>query len=140
MTELIDKKTCQVLRKELQRVIEESKDYDSLNKQFDIKVGNASFDSHEVTFKLTLRLKNVESKYSMDLDRYADLYNVEPQKVADVHGIKYKLVGYRVKARKQPFIVLNLTNNKEYLFTEDMGKKFFGKGERISLSDKPLQF
>ena len=127
MTELIDKKTCQVLREELQRVIEESKDYDSLNKQFDIKVGNASFDSHEVTFKLTLRLKNVESKYSMDLDRYADLYNVEPQKVADVHGIKYKLVGYRVKARKQPFIVLNLTNNKEYLFTEDMGKRFFGK-------------
>ena len=127
MTEVIDKKTCQILREELQRVIEESKDYDSLNKQFDIKVGNASFDSHEVTFKLTLRLKNVESKYSMDLDRYADLYNVEPQKVADVHGIKYKLVGYRVKARKQPFIVLNLTNNKEYLFTEDMGKRFFGK-------------
>ena len=127
MTEVIDKKTCQVLREELQRVIEESKDYDSLNKQFDIKVGNASFDSHEVTFKLTLRLKNVESKYSMDLDRYADLYNVEPQKVADVHGIKYKLVGFRVKARKQPFIVLNLTNNKEYLFTEDMGKRFFGK-------------
>ena len=129
MTELIDKKTCQVLREELQRVIEESKDYDSLNNQFDIKVGNASFDSQEVTFKLTLRLKNVESKYSMDLDRYADLYDVVPQKGADVHGIKYKLVGYRVKARKQPFIVLNLTNNKEYLFTEDLGRKHFGKGE-----------
>jgi len=129
MTEVIDKKTCQVLRNELQRIIEESKDYDSLNNQFDIKVGNASFDSQEVTFKLTLRLKNAESKESMDLDRYADLYNVEPQKVADVHGIKYKLVGYRVKARKQPFIVLNLTNNKEYLFTEDMGKRFFKKGE-----------
>ena len=129
MTEVIDKKTCQILREELQRVIEESKDYDSLNKQFDIKVGNASFDNYEVTFKLTLRAKNIESKESMDLDRYADLYNVVPQKVADVHGIKYKLVGYRVKARKQPFIVLNLTNNKEYLFTEDMGKRFFRKGE-----------
>mgnify|MGYP003123371727 FL=1 len=129
MTEVIDKKTCQVLRNELQRIIEESKDYDSLNNQFDIKVGNASFDSQEVTFKLTLRLKNAESKESMDLDRYADLYNVVPQKVADVHGIKYKLVGYRVKARKQPFIVLNLTNNKEYLFTEDLGRKHFGKGE-----------
>ena len=104
-------------------------DLKALDDNYDITVGNASFDSHEVTFKLTLRLKNVESKYSMDLDRYADLYNVEPQKVADVHGIKYKLVGYRVKARKQPFIVLNLTNNKEYLFTEDMGKRFFRKGE-----------
>tara|TARA_R100001460_G_C3476712_1_gene167839 strand:+ start:195 stop:578 length:384 start_codon:yes stop_codon:yes gene_type:complete len=125
MTELIDKKTCQVLRNELQKVNDNS----SLNDKYDITVGNASFDSQEVTFKVTLRLKNVESKESMDLNRYADLYNVEPQKVADVHGIKYKLVGYRAKARKQPFIVLNLTNNKEYLFTEDMGKRFFKKGE-----------
>jgi len=125
MTEIIDKKTCQVLRNELQKVNDNS----SLNDKYDITVGNASFDSQEVTFKVTLRLKNVESKESMDLNRYADLYNVEPQKVADVHGIKYKLVGYRAKARKQPFIVLNLTNNKEYLFTEDMGKRFFKKGE-----------
>jgi len=125
MTDLIDKKTCQVLRNELQKVNDNS----SLNDKYDITVGNASFDSQEVTFKVTLRLKNVESKESMDLNRYADLYNVEPQKVADVHGIKYKLVGYRAKARKQPFIVLNLTNNKEYLFTEDMGKRFFKKGE-----------
>ena len=123
MTELIDKKTCQVLRNELQKVNDNS----SLSDKYDIKVGDCNFDGYEVTFKVTLRVKDVESKESMDLNRYADLYNVVPQKVADVHGIKYKLVGYRVKARKQPFIVLNLTNNKEYLFTEDMGKRFFGK-------------
>ena len=123
MPELIDKKTCQVLRKELQEVSDNS----SLSDKYDIKVGDCNFDGYEVTYKVTLRMKDVGSKESMDLDRYADLYNVEPQKVADVHGIKYKLVGFRVKARKQPFIVLNLTNNKEYLFTEDMGKRFFGK-------------
>ena len=123
MTELIDKKTCQVLRNELQKVNDNS----SLSDKYDIKVGDCNFDGYEVTYKVTLRMKDVGSKESMDLDRYADLYNVVPQKVADVHGIKYKLVGYRVKARKQPFIVLNLTNNKEYLFTEDMGKRFFGK-------------
>ena len=125
MTELIDKKTCQVLRNELQKVNDNS----SLSDKYDIKVGDCNFDGYEVTFKVTLRVKDIESKESMDLNRYADLYNVVPQKVADVHGIKYKLVGYRVKARKQPFIVLNLTNNKEYLFTEDMGKRFFRKGE-----------
>ena len=123
MTELIDKKTCQVLRNELQKVNDNS----SLSDKYDIKVGDCNFDGYEVTYKVTLRMKDIQSKESMDLDRYANLYEVEPQKVADVHGIKYKLVGYRVKARKQPFIVLNLTNNKEYLFTEDMGKRFFGK-------------
>ena len=125
MTELIDRKTCQVLRNELQEVNDNS----SLSNKYDIKVGDCNFDGYEVTYKVTLRVKDIESKYSMDLDRYADLYDVVPQKVADVHGIKYKLVGYRVKARKQPFIVLNLTNNKEYLFTEDLGRKHFGKGE-----------
>ena len=125
MTEVIDKKTCQVLRKELQEVNDNS----SLSNKYDIKVGDCNFDGYEVTYKVTLRMKDVGSKESMDLNRYANLYNVVPQKVADVHGIKYKLVGYRVKARKQPFIVLNLTNNKEYLFTEDLGRKHFKKGE-----------
>ena len=129
MTKVLNKQIIRELRDTLQRCLDHklSEIASWVEDGYDIKVGNASFDNYEVTFKLTLRAKDVESKESMDLNRYADLSNVEPQKVADVHGIKYKLVGYRVKARKQPFIVLNLTNNKEYLFTEDMGKRFFGK-------------
>ena len=136
MTEL-NKQTVKDLRVKLMNVFEVAphtpilveEDLKALDDNYNITVGNASFDNYEVTFKLTLRAKNVESKESMDLNRYADLYNVVPQKVADVHGIKYKLVGYRVKARTNPFIVLNLQNNQEYVFTEDMGKRFFGKGE-----------
>ena len=136
MTEL-SKQIVKDLRVKLMNVFEVAphtptlveEDLKALDDNYDVTVGNASFDSQEVTFKLTLRLKNAERKESMDLNRYANLYNVVPQKVADVHGIKYKLVGYRVKARKQPFIVLNLTNNKEYLFTEDLGRKHFKKGE-----------
>ena len=131
MTEVLNKKIIRELRDTLQRCLDYklSEIASWVEDRYDINVGNASFDNYEVTFKLTLRAKDVGSKESMDLDRYADLYNVVPQKVADVHGIKYKLVGYRVKARKQPFIVLNLTNNKEYLFTEDLGRKHFSKGE-----------
>ena len=129
MTKVLNKQIIRELRDTLQRCLDHklSEIASWVEDGYDIKVGNASFDNYEVTFKLTLRAKDVESKESMDLNRFAYLYNVEPQKVADVHGIKYKLVGYRVKARTQPFIVLNLTNNKEYLFTEDMGKRFFGK-------------
>ena len=131
MTEVLNKKIIRELRDTLQRCLDYklSEIASWVEDRYDINVGNASFDNYEVTFKLTLRAKDVESKESMDLNRFAYLYDVVPQKVADVHGIKYKLVGYRVKARKQPFIILNLTNNKEYLFTEDMGKRFFRKGE-----------
>ena len=131
MTEVLNKKIIREFRDTLQRCLDYklSEIASWVEDRYDINVGNASFDNYEVTFKLTLRAKEVESKESMDLNRFAYLYDVVPQKVADVHGIKYKVVGYRVKARKQPFIVLNLTNNKEYLFTEDMGKRFFRKGE-----------
>ena len=127
----LNKQTVKELRNTLQNFIDHklSEVASWVEDGYDIKVGDCNFDGYEVTYKVTLRVKDIESKESMDLNRYADLYNVIPQKVADVHGIKYKLVGYRVKARKQPFIVLNLTNNKEYLFTEDMGKRFFRKGE-----------
>ena len=131
MTEVLNKKIIRELRDTLQRCLDHklSEMASWVEDGYDINVGNASFDNYEVTFKLTLRAKDVESKESMDLNRFAYLYDVVPQKVADVHGIKYKLVGYRVKARTKPFIVLNLQNNQEYVFTEDMGKRFFGKGE-----------
>ena len=137
MTEVLNKKIIRELRDTLQRCLDYklSEIASWVEDRYDINVGNASFDNYEVTFKLTLRAKDVESKESMDLNRFAYLYDVVPQKVADVHGIKYKLVGYRVKARKQPFIVLNLTNNKEYLFTEDMGKRFFRKKRRIKIKN-----
>ena len=129
MTEVLNKKIIRELRDTLQRCLDYklSEIASWVEDRYDINVGNASFDNYEVTFKLTLRAKDVESKESMDLNRFAYLYDVVPQKVADVHGIKYKLVGYRVKARTKPFIVLNLQNNQEYVFTEDMGKRFFGK-------------
>ena len=131
MTEVLNKKIIRELRDTLQRCLDYklSEIASWVEDRYDINVGNASFDNYEVTFKLTLRAKDVESKESMDLNRFAYLYDVVPQKVADVHGIKYKLVGFRVKARTKPFIVLNLQNNQEYVFTEDMGKRFFGKGE-----------
>ena len=129
MTEVLNKKIIRELRDTLQRCLDYklSEIASWVEDRYDINVGNASFDNYEVTFKLTLRAKDVESKESMDLNRFAYLYDVVPQKVADVHGIKYKLVGYRVKARTKPFIVLNLQNNQEYVFTEDMGRRFFGK-------------
>ena len=131
MTEVLNKKIIRELRDTLQRCLDYklSEIASWVEDRYDINVGNASFDNYEVTFKLTLRAKDVESKESMDLNRFAYLYDVVPQKAADVHGIKYKLVGYRVKARTKPFIVLNLQNNQEYVFTEDMGKRFFKKGE-----------
>ena len=94
--------------------------------QFIVKVGKASFDDTEVTFKVNLRLKGAETREQKDLRTFAEMDNVDVSKIAEVRGEKYSLIGYRTKARSRPYIVQNLINNKEYIFTTDMAQKYFG--------------
>ena len=108
--------------KQIRQALQDSIEVDG----FDIKVGNASFDYDEVTFKLNLRIKGAETREQKDLRRFAELDNVDTAKIAEVRGEKYSLIGYRVKARSRPYIVQNLHDNKEYIFTTDMAQKYFG--------------
>ena len=94
--------------------------------QFIVKVGNASFDDTEVTFKVNLRLKGAETREQKDLRRFAEMDKVDTSKIAEVRGEKYSLIGYRRTARSRPYIVQNLHNDKEYIFTTDMAQKYFG--------------
>ena len=94
--------------------------------QFIVKVGNASFDDTEVTFKVNLRLKGAETREQKDLRRYAEMDKVDTSKIAEVRGEKYSLIGYRIKARSRPYIVQNLHNDKEYIFTTAQAQQYFG--------------
>jgi len=94
--------------------------------EFEVTVGNASFDDTEVTYKLNLRIKGAESREQRDLRTFAEMDNVDVSKIAEVRGDKYSLIGYRAKARSRPYIVQNLHNDKEYIFTTDMAQKYFG--------------
>ena len=94
--------------------------------QFIVKVGNASFDDTEVTFKVNLRLKGAETREQKDLRRYAEMDKVDTSKIAEVRGEKYSLIGYRRTARSRPYIVQNLHNDKEYIFTTAQAQQYFG--------------
>tara|TARA_R100000234_G_scaffold68733_1_gene42115 strand:- start:221 stop:613 length:393 start_codon:yes stop_codon:yes gene_type:complete len=108
--------------KQIRQALQDSIEVDG----FDITVGNASFDDSEVTFKLNLRIKGAETREQRDLRTFAEMDNVDVSKIAEVRGEKYSLIGYRVKARSRPYIVQNLHDNKEYIFTTDMAQKYFG--------------
>ena len=108
--------------KQIRQALQDSIEVDG----FDITVGNASFDDTEVTFKLNLRVKGAETREQRDLRTFAEMDNVDISKIAEVRGEKYSLIGYRTKARSRPYIVQNLINNKEYIFTTDMAQKYFG--------------
>ena len=94
--------------------------------QFIVKVGNASFDDTEVTIKVNLRLKGAETREQKDLRRFAEMDKVDTSKIAEVRGEKYSLIGYRRTARTRPYIVQNLHNDKEYIFTTALAQQYFG--------------
>ena len=94
--------------------------------EFEIKVGNASFDDTEVTFKVNLRLKGAETREQKDLRRFAEMDKVDTSKIAEVRGEKYSLIGYRRTAKTRPYIVQNLHNDKEYIFTTALAQQYFG--------------
>ena len=94
--------------------------------EFEITVGNASFDDTEVTFKVNLRLKGAETREQKDLRRFAEMDKVDTSKIAEVRGEKYSLIGYRRTAKTRPYIVQNLHNDKEYIFTTAQAQQYFG--------------
>ena len=120
---ILNRKIVKDLRETLQSHLLKNMD------EFEISVGNASFSDTEVTYKLNVRLKGAESREERDLRVFGEMDGVDTTKIADVQGIKYSLIGYNRKGRIRPYIVKNLDTSKDYLFTTDMVKKFFSKGE-----------
>jgi len=94
--------------------------------QFIVKVGNASFDDTEVTFKVNLRLKGAETREQRDLRTFAEMDKIDISKIGEMRGEKYSLIGYRRTAKTRPYIVQNLHNDKEYIFTTAQAQQYFG--------------
>ena len=120
---LLNKKIVKDLRDTLQTHL-----LKSIN-EFEVNVGNASFNDTEVTFKLNLRLKGAKTQSQKDLEDYAEIYKLDLTKIANLDGKDFSLSGYRRKARTKPFLIQDLKNGGEYIITTATAKKYFGKGE-----------
>ena len=108
--------------KQIRQALQDSIEVDG----FDIKVGNASFDDSEVTFKLNLRVKGAETREQRDLRTFAEMDKIDVSKIGEMRGEKYSLIGYRRTAKTRPYIVQNLHNDKEYIFTTAQAQQYFG--------------
>ena len=115
---LLNRQIVKELRVKLQDIIKMD--------EFEITVGNASFDDSEVTFKVNLRLKGAETREQKDLRRFAEMDKIDTSKIGEMRGEKYSLIGYRRTAKTRPYIVQNLHNDKEYIFTTAQAQQYFG--------------
>ena len=99
------------------------------------ELGNAVYDNDSIKFNgFRISIKgglsqeekalNEELKYR---NRWKREVSLDQTKIADLNGKKVSLVGYKPRARKNPFIVQDLTTSKKYIINEQTANKLFGK-------------
>jgi len=95
--------------------------------------GNGSYDSDSVKFngfRISLADSlNPEEKAlqgQIDLRRsYDGLVTLDDSIIAEDRGQHFKLVGFKPRARKKPFIIEDVTSGQRYICSESMAERMF---------------
>ena len=120
----MDRQEAKRLRVELDKVL---KAFDS---SYNVTIGNCSYNSTDATFKVTLAPEGALSKEERDLEYYADMYKVDPNKIGEMRDGQYSMVGFNSKARKNIFIIQKLSTGSKYVIDEYLARKYFGIEEK----------
>ena len=121
----MDRQEAKRLRAELNKVLEQ---FDS---SYSITIGNCSYNDTDATFKVTLAPEGVPSKEERDLEYFADMYKVDPNKIGEMRDGQYSMVGFNSKARKNIFIIQKLSTGSKYVIDEYVARKYFGMEEKV---------
>lgn len=122
------------LRNQLQTLLDNTKyigTAQGLN-DYTFELGNCSYSGGEATFKLKVLIKGGKSVEEQDLEQMARLDALDPDKTATIGGKPCKLVGYKAKARKLPWIIENLTDGSRYVIDDYTAKKYYGIVAEVS--------
>ena len=121
----------QVLDKELPKFLNEY--------GLSFELGNASYDDDSIKFngfRLSVEggLSITEKALKRELEgreQYDFLMSLDQTKIANMNSMKVKLVGFKPKARKKPFIVQDQDTSQEYIISEKNCEKLFGIKESV---------
>jgi hypothetical protein len=122
------------LRNQLQTLLDGTKyigTAQGLN-DYTFELGNCSYSGGEATFKLKVLIKGGKSIEEQDLEQMARLDALDTDKTATIGGKPCKLVGYKAKARKLPWIIENLTDGSRYVIDDYTAKKYYGIVAEVS--------
>ena len=101
-----------------------------------IDVGNCRYSGGEAKFQVKCTLEGAKTREMIDLEYYADLYNIDINKTAKLQGEDMKLSGYKSRARKKPFVLQRLRDGAAFVCTSHVAEQFFKKAEEIR--DQPI--
>jgi len=125
MNKLEAKKIRELLNKTLEPVLKEQ--------GYTIEIGNAGYSNDEIKFNnIIIAEQGVMPKAERDLlDQITFLTEIKNKKllkkdtVTTIDGVEYTLTGYRPRASKRPYIIIDNKNN-EYVITEKEALQHFG--------------
>tara|TARA_R110002012_G_C11428838_1_gene589180 strand:+ start:139 stop:525 length:387 start_codon:yes stop_codon:yes gene_type:complete len=123
-----NKENLKLLR---ERIEERLEDIEIDNSIIILELGNCSFGETHGKFQLNFKMKDGDSEEESDLKRVASLLDLDLSKIYEEPKSnptrKFILKGYKIRSRKNPFIVQDLVSQKEFVISEENGIKFFRK-------------
>lgn len=130
--EKMDSATTDVVRKLLEKGLPSILEEHGLS----FKLGNARYDDDGVKFtgfriSVSGALSETEKALKQELE-WRNSYGVklDSSKIASIQGAKYQLVGYKPRARKNPFIIKRVGTDAQYVLNAELVEKHFAKGEK----------
>lgn len=121
--------------KQIRVIIEQSLKDVMKDNNLRFELGNATYD--EDSFKFTgfrialadaLTPEQKDLKQIIDMRRKADwLKTIDDTKIGYDRSVAYKLVGYKSRARKKPFIIEAVKDGQQYVSSESWVERVFGE-------------
>lgn len=119
------KQVRQIIKDSLSDIMEDN------NLKFEL--GNATYDDD--SFKFTgfrISLSNAKTEEEKSLEAELDYrqtspyaFNLDASIVATESGRKFKLVGFKKRARKKPFVIQDIKTNDKFVCSEAMAVRLF---------------
>lgn len=139
--EKMDSATTDVVRKLLEKGLPSILEEHGLS----FKLGNARYDDDGVKFtgfriSVSGALSETEKALKQELEYRSSfakadktqsfVVELDSSKIASIQGAKYQLVGYKPRARKNPFIIKKVGTDAQYVLNAELVEKHFAKGEK----------
>lgn len=115
------KPQLKALREAMQKALDEAN-----IEGISITVGSCTFGEGEADFKVKALLEGGKTKEQKDLEDVVHLYALDIDKVSSLQGMMVKLVGYKAKAYKRPWIVATSPEGPRYAIDDNTAKRLFG--------------
>lgn len=123
--------------KQVRQMIKDSLSVIMEDNNLRFELGNATYDDDSFKFTgfrisladaLTPEQKTL--KQIIDMRRKADwLKTIDDTKIGYDRSVSYKLVGYKSRARKKPWIIEGVENGQQYVASDSLIERMFGEEE-----------